>query len=426
MDDKTPLPVAGEPRHSKVTGDIGRRRALRDSARKVTMVAFVALLYAATKSLQIWVGLVESPERGSVEFYWDTKCARLLSPLDYDTLDGPTTAIAIQNYRGTTLFDVLGFDLRGMGRTTPSIGCFERPRRGISGSVGTFRARVHVNADRCAEHLGREWGIGQYPSTPNVARDILDISQLLGQDKYFAVMYPDMIKRFTLASMIYDSAPGDIRARYFLPVPLAEPPLVITRNVLVSQLFDSAHVPLTSFLLVARTIYALETRNSTALTAPGRQIVGSARPYGKKSLSIRQVTILIIQYSDIDPYTYDQDAFAWTYRHISHLSLLVPMWAGSWWIFADWKLTPSWRYAENSHWHLSVSSPSLCTVKRIREYFVNGSLIEGTICEVDELPFVGRTDAARALSAEDEDLLEAMRALTKEVPMVGSIHHRPR
>ena len=62
----------------------------------------------------------------------------------------------------------------------------------------------------------------------------------------------------------------------------------------------------------------------------------------------------------------------------------------------------------------SSSAPSLCTAKHIREYFVNGTLPgEGTTCEVDELPFVGKVgdEVVRALTAEDEELLEAMRDL---------------
>ena len=53
---------------------------------------------------------------------------------------------------------------------------------------------------------------------------------------------------------------------------------------------------------------------------------------------------------------------------------------------------------QESYGHCSVSSPSLCTAKHIREYFVNGTLPEdGATCEVDELPFVGKTGDVRAL-----------------------------
>ncbi len=58
-------------------------------------------------------------------------------------------------------------------------------------------------------------------------------------------------------------------------MPLVEPPLVITHKVLVSQLFDSTHIPLASFPLVARIINALEIRNHTAFTALARRIVCS-------------------------------------------------------------------------------------------------------------------------------------------------------
>ncbi|KAF8813567.1 hypothetical protein BYT27DRAFT_7044549, partial [Phlegmacium glaucopus] len=43
---------------------------------------------------------------------------------------------------------------------------------------------------------------------------------------------------------------------------------------------------------------------------------------------------------------------------------------------------------QNSAGHASISSPSLCTVKHVRQYFTDGKLPEpGTVCEVDAGPF---------------------------------------
>lgn len=165
--------------------------------------------------------------------YSGHKCARLLLPFDYDTPDGPETAIALRmkpatdkrNYRGTIFlnpggpggsgtdlmrrfgenighivgpsFDLLGFDPRGTGFTTPLAWCFNSDsERAIwstqeghqllnasDGSVGLFYARAKLIGERCEKRIGGEWSIGRFVSTPNVARDMLEISQMLGQDK---------------------------------------------------------------------------------------------------------------------------------------------------------------------------------------------------------------------------------------------------
>ena len=95
-------------------------------------------------------------------------------------------------------FDLLGFDPRGTGMSTPSISCFDTAsERAIWGtqeghqllnasddsSVGVFRARAQLLGQRCEERIGGEWDIGKFVSTPYVARDMLEISQMLGQEK---------------------------------------------------------------------------------------------------------------------------------------------------------------------------------------------------------------------------------------------------
>lgn len=177
----------------------------------------------------------------STEFKWTPcydrqQCARLLLPLDYFNPDGPTTAIALRmipaasrgtpSYRGTLLinpggpgeagtnlvarsganisaivgdsFDVLGFDPRGTGASTPHADCFGGPSRKAiwqtqgghqllnasdAGTVGLYRARQQVLAQRCEESVGGEEGIARFMSTPSVARDMLEITQKMGQEK---------------------------------------------------------------------------------------------------------------------------------------------------------------------------------------------------------------------------------------------------
>ncbi|KAI0746091.1 alpha/beta-hydrolase [Earliella scabrosa] len=524
-----------------------------------------------------WAALQPRRDLRWTPCYAGQKCARLLLPLDYDTPDGPTVAIAIRmipatdldNYRGTIFlnpggpgvsgvdfveqvgtdiarivgssFDILGFDPRGVGRTTPSDAtCFdtvseralfatqEGPQLiNASGeALGIAHARARVVAERCAERIGGEWGIGRFAITPNVARDMLEMSRLLGQEQvqywgfsyetilgqFFAGMYPDKVKRFVLdgvgdaelhragsveedlvytddvvdslftfcfqagpeACAMYDSSAAKIRERYFhildevsrnpVPVALADPPLVITRKTLITQLFQSTFDPLSSFPSVVQTIRALETNNQTALASLARQISNPTECKCDTDNSPFQSgyteAVLAVLCGDGPAYSFDRDAFARTYEHAAAQSPLMAPMRVVWHIrCADWKIRPKWRYTgpvhstntahplllvstqydpvcpltqardvrsrfgsaglltQNSYGHCSMSSPSLCTAKQVREYFVNGTLPkEGATCEVDELPFVGRTQNVRALSTADQELLEALRNIAGSMP----------
>lgn len=176
--------------------------------------------------------------------FTDHKCARLILPLDYSRPDGPTTEIALllrpatdlANYKGTIFlnpggpggsgtalmpvrgemiskilgpeFDLLGFDPRGVGATTPPAQCFGSDRRYKQWSLqslytlllstketfGRARSREKAVADMCIRALGgngkeevggtvEEWGAGRFMSTPYVATDMLKIVEKLGQDK---------------------------------------------------------------------------------------------------------------------------------------------------------------------------------------------------------------------------------------------------
>ena len=57
---------------------------------------------------------------------------------------------------------------------------------------------------------------------------------------------------------------------------------------------------------------------------------------------------------------------------------------------------------------------TICTAQAIRAYFVNGTLPEpGTVCQPDELPFVGMVnETVSALSMEDQELLNALKDLS--------------
>jgi len=85
------------------------------------------------------------------------------------------------------------------------------------------------------------------------------------------------------------------------------------------------------------------------------------------------------------------------------------------------RYTGSGLLVQNSYGHCTIASPSLCTAKRLRAYFTEGTLpAEGTVCEVEELPFVGVvSNKASTLSRADIELLDALRALASEVPRFG-------
>jgi pimeloyl-ACP methyl ester carboxylesterase len=77
---------------------------------------------------------------------------------------------------------------------------------------------------------------------------------------------------------------------------------------------------------------------------------------------------------------------------------------------------------QNSKGHGSVSGPSLCTMKYVRDYFVNGTLPEpGTVCQVTREPFdpidshrglLGGEPSQHVLSQDDQELLMAVHGLS--------------
>ncbi|KII90368.1 hypothetical protein PLICRDRAFT_38880 [Plicaturopsis crispa FD-325 SS-3] len=79
---------------------------------------------------------------------------------------------------------------------------------------------------------------------------------------------------------------------------------------------------------------------------------------------------------------------------------------------------------QKSYGHCSISSPSLCTAKNVRAYFVNGTVpAEGTECDVDELPFGIETGGRKvsAFSSEDRELKGALDDLVDAVPRFGNL-----
>jgi hypothetical protein len=68
----------------------------------------------------------------------------------------------------------------------------------------------------------------------------------------------------------------------------------------------------------------------------------------------------------------------------------------------------------NSSQHGSTSSPSMCTMRIVRQYFQTGKLPPpGQVCRPDKLPFMGSTVDIGTLNTDDRALHEALEILSK-------------
>lgn len=171
-------------------------------------------------------------------------CARLNLPLDHSAPNGPKIQLALQMIRAMRLllgsifvnpggpgragngfvldggkalveifgptFDILGFDPRGTGATTPRADCVgtDAQRQAAwadsevvgtregDGSIPLTRAHNQVRGEICAAALGGDgkeeiggtvesWGPGRFMSTASVVEDMVKILELLGQEKLF-------------------------------------------------------------------------------------------------------------------------------------------------------------------------------------------------------------------------------------------------
>lgn len=205
------------------------------------------------------------------------QCARLNVPLDHSVPDGPKVQVALQripatdkeNYQGSIFvnpggpggagtqfvltggqalvaifgptFDILGFDPRGTGATTPRADCVGTdPRRQAAwadseivgtregdGSIPLTRAHNQVRGELCAAALGGDgkqeiggtvesWGPGRFMDTASVVEDMVKILEQLGQEKlhfygasygtllaqYFAAIHPDKVGRLVIDGVL--------------------------------------------------------------------------------------------------------------------------------------------------------------------------------------------------------------------------------
>ncbi|KAI0086450.1 TAP-like protein-domain-containing protein [Irpex rosettiformis] len=197
--------------------------------------------------------------------YGEKQCARFSVPLDYlnENADGPWATIALVRvpakvppespaYRGPILFnpggpggsgvaliaqfgsglqriigedfDIVGFDPRGVGFTTPYLSIFKDDGEGMAWSLRESAAplwnsssdaipRLHARSTVLNTLIGdRAAGVVDYVSTASVARDMLEITKAHGRDKLqywgfsygsvlgatYAAMFPNNVERLII------------------------------------------------------------------------------------------------------------------------------------------------------------------------------------------------------------------------------------
>ncbi|KZT66834.1 alpha/beta-hydrolase [Daedalea quercina L-15889] len=275
---------------------------------------------------------------------------------------------------------------------------------------------------------------------------------------------------------LYEPSPQAIKSRVEgiinkvtnepVPVPFAEHgPMIFTKKLLYELTFIMTYKPIQSFPDLATMLLGAEQNNGTAISS----IVNKYLPDYECSCSRAQPwlesneALMAIGCGDGDELTYDPGFYEMYLANMTAQSRFGgPFWAMYHVRCSQWRIRPKWRYTgpfaaantshpiliveprydavcplsdarrvhkryggaallvQNSYGHCSVSAPSLCTARYIRAYFEDGTLPEeGMECEVNELPFIGVVGDAEyeVLSTEDAELLDALRGLSKAVPV---------
>jgi len=253
-----------------------------------------------------------------------------------------------------------------------------------------------------------------------------------------------------------------------LPIPFAPGgPTVLTGKTVHNFAFRAAYSPVINYPPLADILLAIEQNNQTALEAAASKLGGGVQCKCEQSSPWLMDTeaFYTIACGDGEPVEYSEEGYRKWFTDLSATSkFAAPIWGIEYLRCSEWRIRPKWRYTgplaatntsspvlivsptydtvcpltdakavhsryagsgllvQNSYGHCSLAAPSLCTAKHLRAYFENGTLPEeGTVCEVDELPFVGKVNSEKvnAMSVEDRELLDALRGLAEEVPSFG-------
>ncbi|KAI5119054.1 hypothetical protein M0805_005920 [Coniferiporia weirii] len=532
-----------------------------------------------------WTAHIPSKTLNWTECYGTFQCARLTVPLDYSDPSGEEAAVALvksaskyppdhESYRGPILFnpggpggsgvalvllesealrtalgegfDLIGFDPRGVGMTTPRLSIFKTPleagtfymqqemnMNATLSSLGDAYARSHILGKLAADRAGV---VVEHMSTPTVARDMLRIVEASGQDKLqywgfsygtvlgatFAAMFPDKVGRMIIDGVedpddYYqglwsnnlrdtDAALLDIYQACVEVGPhkcsLYEPSVALIQarvhalleNIRVAPIplydaststYDTVDYALVRTLMLSA-LYQTHQGGAILMDALAALERGDGAPaYARSLRSIFSLfmtcdcagelpvpsgglfeTLAAIGCGDSVDRDDSIEDVREAYEKMAEMSNFAETWyprsqCAGWKIRAKHRfngsfeqntsfplliignvadpVTPLWNahkvakgfkgsvvLTQNSSGHCSISASSLCTLKAVRGYLIDGILpAEGTVCQVESSIF-GTSQGldsrtAETLSAEDRALLEASRALQESyfVPMAG-------
>ncbi|KAL6299866.1 alpha/beta-hydrolase [Sparassis latifolia] len=245
-------------------------------------------------------------------------------------------------------------------------------------------------------------------------------------------------------------------------------PTVIGTTELIRAMFLATYNPAALFGSLADTYVAVEQNDTTTLAKLWATVNGGFACSCKSTpawlADSETEAFYFIACADREPTSYAPDDFA---AHLANLTAVSPsagpIWGQIYLQCTEWSVRSKWRYTgplaaestanpvlliaprydpvcplsdgrkvharyggsgllvQNSFGHCTLSAPSLCTAKYVREYFATGALPpEGAECEPDELPFVGTVKDVAAMSNEDRELLDALRGLSGELLMMGN------
>lgn len=196
-----------------------------------------------------------TPDADAEDFANDTfECARLEVPLDYENPDGRTVQIALLRVPATgepigslllnpggpgfsgmshatlvadTLgehpvterFDLVGFDPRGVGASTPSLDCFTDAQREADVTISTLNSGVEDYTEdetrelyeQCAERSGGE-DVLAHVGTRDVVRDMDVLRAVLGDEK---LTFLGQSYGTRLGAIYAETFPQNVRAMVF-------------------------------------------------------------------------------------------------------------------------------------------------------------------------------------------------------------------
>ncbi|KAK1231140.1 hypothetical protein PQX77_005746 [Marasmius sp. AFHP31] len=527
-----------------------------------------------------WAKLKPSKELKWVDCYpGGFECGRLQMPLDYNKPEEELAAIALirlranvstdsTEYRGPILFnpggpggsgvdlirgrgamlakvvgpqfDIVGFDPRGVSRSTPRVSFYEsRVERELwarsklrelnmsSDTVASSWARNEITGELAAQ---RDEHILAHINTDHTARDMLKITEAHGRKKLqywgfsygtvlgstFAAMFPDNVERLVIDGVVdvtddYYTAQwttnlrdtDDVLQWFFKDCLNAGPkdcafyessteamssklnklygaiiqsPVPVHTNTsygivdyarLRGTIFRTFYQPFNNWPRLATGLTELMNGNGTMIYSmlDADRFQCSCDPLEKAFEGVEDAgTAIACNDGDVVPS--DLESAQEHYANILKISEWGSLWAGIRLACASWPripktqfrgpiagntsfplllignkadpVTPLWAahtvskgfpgsvvLSQDSVGHCSLSAPSVCTARVVREYFVNGTLPDaGTWCPIDGSPFdpsnsssirefeLGQDDAQTPLKgAEDGDLAEALRDL---------------